>query len=109
MSHPTLKQLCAAATPGPYHVDLNEFGDLVIHGPETEIPIATAEGDNASANAQLIARLDPQTVLAVYEALEAALYLHDQHQIHVEEPAFEGEYHKIANALSLLNGNPPTP
>ena len=109
---PSLKQLVAQATPGPYksasrkgwnantvyaqrateHQDraIAQIYGIAINRHIEELGLRDAEG---FANAQLIARLSPETVLAVYENLYHIAY---------SNPINPEIYAKVA--LDLLDG-----
>lgn len=74
MNPPSLREICALATKGPWHT---YDGTLVRHGEETIIArIGRSEDSHTRetfANAKLIARFSPATALAVYEALDYSM------------------------------------
>jgi len=103
MSAPlTIRELCAKATPGPWTAD-NHPADrtILIHGPEPKMrwiaelsPQSRLDGMEHDANAQLIARLSPDVVLKVVDALERA---------NNAVPPNTGAERMIQDALRLLN------
>lgn len=117
MKQQSLKQLCAAATPGPWRETKASNG--ILSSREQAVPLIAAiqgqrgpdvcrfiAGSAQAANAHLIARLDPQTVLAVAEALDnARIYILETGSDNDMAPMIQ----ELETALSLLNGNPPTP
>lgn len=80
---PTLRELCATATPGPWYADPCSDGERTfIVGDNMKAVIAATRPEGiiqriphpqATANAQLIARFSPQVALAVYDALQLDL------------------------------------
>lgn len=86
MSTPSLRELCAGATPGPWKVEDPMMPDAlsVVVGDKShdwffiaDCPVMNAPDDTPNlaqteANAALIARLSPEVALQVYEALEDA-------------------------------------
>jgi hypothetical protein len=118
---PTLKQLVAQATPGPWQVyrephsgkesamlSISELtlstpnfcGEVfMLSAPNGLCPALTGCGKDSDANAQLIARLDPQTVLAVAEALEAIT-----HPDGLSSQRIRTNLEACRHALALLNG-----
>jgi hypothetical protein len=104
MSTPNLKQLCAAATPGPWFTwPIKDY--ITVQSGLRWVAECRAYGIDhptqgqlapAIANAQLIARLDPQTVLAVYEFLEFIAS-----ESSSASPILEGQAKKL---IALLNG-----
>lgn len=121
MTPPTIKELCEKATPGPW-VIREMPGHPVFPGaikahicagsddPRVGVgnSFLTVElgGDGATscvpelvrANAQLIARCSPSTMLVVVEALERAFNI---------APPGSGAEQVIRKALNLLNGKAP--
>jgi hypothetical protein len=120
---PTLKQLVAAATPGPWKARRrNEDDSGFVQAPEPTKPYGTEilgedyfPHRSRAADVNYIARLDPQTVLAVYEALQALINEasdmrdclidrgvtdHDTDGIKAANEALD----KAESALKLLNG-----
>lgn len=76
-SLPTLRELIAAATPGSWKArELGEDSFLAtnhwsaIDGGNERVALVEGYGERYFANAALIARCNPQTMLAVLEALE---------------------------------------
>jgi hypothetical protein len=118
MSTPTLKELCAAATPGPWRPLYFGNADWAVYATDNVVVhfVGDVGWQQAEANNKLSARLDPQTVLAVYEALEwgtwsgggkdpdqfycagCSQHNHDCEKI-VHKPSCV-----FARALALLNG-----
>lgn len=118
---PSLRELCAKATPGPWRV---RRGTAMAVESRSHVVASTGGfSDNRrdpedlnrelSSNAQLIARLSPDVALAVYEALETngttlANLLHDAKAGGRFGPyAVEGLTRAVAtsrHALSLLDG-----
>ena len=105
-----LRDLCRAATPGPWIPDVNDNGSFNIY--------SLAKGHNrfvvcqrnqwhrtemSRANAQLIARLSPEVVLAVYEALDGIV----QGAVHpdVALRRVMVDLGPIRKALALLDGH----
>lgn len=78
----TLREICGRATKGPWRVQGDYVGsDGATVCNYTVSSLATAE--EQSANAQLIARMSPDTVLAAIDALELAhKRLFDMHSTH---------------------------
>lgn len=84
MTPPSLKSLCAAATPGPWvrgenrpmylfslehlRTKRSALAEVLVQDWDSAVPQIPRE--TADANAQLIARLSPDVALKVYEALE---------------------------------------
>lgn len=75
----TIRELCSLATPGPWNVRelTDEFflrtnNKHSIDAPDVIVAKTEGWGTIGEANAQLIARLSPDVVLKVVEALEAA-------------------------------------
>lgn len=90
---PSLKTLCAAATPGPYFVDHHKgtMEDFLAHAHSGLATVDTGrEGDWPVAyfcewpQAQLIARLSPEVVLAI------AAFIQSTPRAHVLNPNDEG-------------------
>jgi hypothetical protein len=113
MTHPTvsemnMRELAAKCTPGPwdwhYFAGFSELFAL-IGGDGKDVLVSTEDGEGhcivefaSPANAELIARLSPSTVLAVVEALEGA-----QMHLNINEPHPLAAYEKIKVVLKTLN------
>lgn len=104
MSTPTIRELCAKATAGPRkaHESLSTPGLFAVQGDKGPDIARCQYTFSAEANAQLIARLDPATVLAVVEALEIA-----KHRADNSGCFFAEERAVVTRALALLNGEKP--
>jgi hypothetical protein len=75
MTNPTLRQLIAGATPGPWQALYMGSSDWGVHATKENDALVYSAGDvgrsQAEANAQLIARMaSPEVALKVLEALE---------------------------------------
>lgn len=102
MKTPTpLLELCEKATKGPYGYEYSEANDAFEIAPfdaegqldwDREVAVTA---DNNAANAQLIARLSPEVVKAVYEALAWA---------YNAAPEQSGLEMEAKRALALLDG-----
>lgn len=111
MSTPTLRELCAGATKGPWHMIPIQPGDkyIEIQGPGVTVDYDDVDHDEQRANAALIARLSPEVALAVYKALN-----HMRHEmLDAAERTGVGKlcehtesWRMINNALRLLDGQP---
>jgi hypothetical protein len=101
MSNPkTLKELCAAATPGPY--DYNG-GGWVQNKDFT--PIANFNfGAAKCANAELIARLSPEVVLQVYQSLVELCGLIDCDRTVYPDIPHQNAQRRARIALAALDG-----
>lgn len=111
MSTPTLREICERATRGPRSVEDPFQPDCfsVVGGNQSHewLLIAACHIDDdiptpeANANAQLIARLGPDTVLAVLDALESCIEWPDQ-----ETGARRTDFNEklVETALNRLNG-----
>ena len=107
MSAPSLKDLIGKATPSPWK---NGNGIEDRHGNKIASVIFCGYEDPAAiANAQLIARCNPATLLAVYEALEASKRRFEMlgHRlgtnIEINGVKVDAAINDIAHALNLLN------
>lgn len=111
---PTIKQLIERATPGRWIVQyFGPYHDISITTPRAEkrIPIFetvaepwTSNGmprERAEANAQLIARCNPEVMLKVVEALESCRWA----KVKAAHPEYCMKYDeaKVKAALNLLN------
>jgi len=123
MNQPTLRSLCAKATPGPWiagdaldsHFAFPIAADsgkeiagvnalehvLSGYGEAQDRRSRSPEGQaEAAANAQLIARCSPETMAAVVDALESCVEWPDQE---TGEQRLSFNEKKVERALSLLN------
>lgn len=92
MNPPTLREICQAATPGPW-----KAVGRCLEAPDGNLGLMNlARSDSVTeANAQLIARFHPETALAVYEALEGVLRVADRKT---------DEFDAVRRVLALLDG-----
>ncbi len=98
MSATTIKELCERATPGPWTWHPQE-GDFILEERGHIVAEVPCQGANPNDGA-LIARLSPDVVLKVVEALESINAISTQAQlIEAQDDAML--------ALQLLNGRPP--
>lgn len=97
MSQPTpIRELIAAATPGPWTLQGSYVGSYEATICDCDVSsISTPE--RKKANQQLIARLSPDVVLAVVEALDATTGARNPHSLGVAMTKAEA-------ALRLLDG-----
>lgn len=106
MTTPTpIRELCAKATKGPWSVAPAFPGDKTIEIKELALAIEDDDvtPDDAKrnyANAELIARLNPQTVLMVVEALEAA---HDALQHWSFVSVTQKHYNQLKESKASIN------
>jgi len=73
----TLRALCEEATPGPYMTATTTDGCFAMAKDGSEVSFSGYDYNTvsrANANAELIARLSPEVVLRVYEALNRACF-----------------------------------
>lgn len=108
MTPPTLREICERATKGPwvYQPCPNLTGQAhPVHADneDNEMVCECYEGteEQQAANAQLIARLDPGTVLAILDALESC------HQGPTDFEGCGGMFFNaslVKSALQRLNG-----
>lgn len=92
MNPPSLREICAKATPGPWSITSTKVveDDFVNRPDGSWVAIVPNRNER-----ELIARFSPETALAVYEALEGVLRVADRKTV---------EFDAVRRSIALLDG-----
>jgi hypothetical protein len=121
MSAPTLRELCERATPGPWEAcreDAIDYRPEQVWNPSIGSRVAVMSGGGPlravcgpeeRANAQLIARCSPATMLAVVEFLEECACAEDRSNLDGDsaEVVLEQINDAAEKLLDILNATQP--